>query len=105
MIFVIAFAAILAAKPSGSHFHGGAAGPVNLRVARPEGSSSAGYGTARPVTIVDAIEMTKLADPSYWGGGSSAGRVAQFSPDGTKFVVVLKKGNLENNTNEYSILL
>jgi dipeptidyl aminopeptidase/acylaminoacyl peptidase len=55
--------------------------------------------------MVDAIEMTKLADPIYWGGGSSAGRVAQFSPDGTKFVVVVKKGNLENNTNEYSILL
>jgi dipeptidyl aminopeptidase/acylaminoacyl peptidase len=63
------------------------------------------YATPRPVTIADAIEMTKLADPTYGGAGSSAGRVAQFSPDGRKFVVVVKKGNLKNNTNEYSILL
>ena len=109
MIFVIAFAAIVAAKPRGPQSGGGAARPASPRevrtATRPEGSWSAGYGTPRPVTIVDTIEMTKLADPIYWGGGSSAGRVAQFSPDGTKFVVVLKKGNLENNTNEYSILL
>jgi dipeptidyl aminopeptidase/acylaminoacyl peptidase len=60
----------------------------------------------RPVTVADTICMTKLGDPEYsvWGA-SSRGRVAQFSPDGTKFIVVFRKGNLEKNTNEYSILL
>ena len=62
-------------------------------------------GAKRPVTIEDVIEMNRLADPVYLGGGSSAGRVAQFSPDETKFVVVLRKGNLKNNSNDYSLLL
>jgi hypothetical protein len=59
----------------------------------------------RPVTIKDAIEMRTLADPDYLGGRSYAGRIAQFSPDGTKFVLVLRKGNLLKNTVEYSLLL
>jgi dipeptidyl aminopeptidase/acylaminoacyl peptidase len=59
----------------------------------------------RPVTVADAIRMTRLADDSYFKGGPSAGRVAHFSPDGKHFVVVLRKGNLEQNTNEYSLLL
>ena len=50
--------------------------------------------------------MTKLGDPDYAvSGASSQGHVAQFSTDGAKFVVVLRKGNLEKNTNEYSMLL
>jgi len=40
--------------------------------------------------------MTKL--------GAYSGR-AQFSPDGKKFVIVVKKGNLHENTNQYSLLL
>jgi dipeptidyl aminopeptidase/acylaminoacyl peptidase len=59
----------------------------------------------RPVTIADAIRMTRLGNRYYWRGGSSSGLVAQFSPDGKRFVVVLRKGNLERNTNEYSMLL
>jgi hypothetical protein len=59
----------------------------------------------RPVTMEDAIEMTRLADPYYVGGGSSNGRVAQFSPDKTKFVVVLRKGDIHNNSNEFSLLM
>lgn len=57
------------------------------------------------VNVSDAISMTKLADPWYWEGGSSSGRVATFSPDRKAFVVVLRKANLENNTNEFSALL
>lgn len=59
----------------------------------------------RAVTVADSIRMTHLADDYYLKGGSSAGRVALFSPAGKQFVVVLKKGNLEQNTNEFSLLL
>ncbi len=49
--------------------------------------------------------MTQWADRNYAAGGSSTGRVGIFSPDGKRFAVVLKKGNLTSNTNELSILL
>jgi hypothetical protein len=61
--------------------------------------------TKRPVTVADSIQMTRLAYPSYTEGGPSKGIVAKFSPDGKHFVVILKKGNLEANTNEYSLVL
>jgi dipeptidyl aminopeptidase/acylaminoacyl peptidase len=61
--------------------------------------------TKRPVTVADSIQMTRLGDPSYAEGALSNGIVAKFSPDGKRFVVILKKGNLEANTNEYSLLL
>ncbi len=50
----------------------------------------------RSVTVGDVIRMTRI--------GAYSER-AQFSPDGKKFVIVVKKGNLEKNTNEYSLLL
>ena len=61
--------------------------------------------TRRPVTVADCIRMTRFGDPYYAAGGSAHGLVAKFSPDGERFVVVVKKGNLELNTNEYSLLL
>jgi dipeptidyl aminopeptidase/acylaminoacyl peptidase len=62
-------------------------------------------GTVRPVTMADAITMTRLADPDYVNGADSQGRVAQFSPDGKQFVIIVRRGNLEQNTNEYEMLL
>src|SRR5437870_3001360 len=59
----------------------------------------------RPVTVADAIRMTQLGDSYYAAGGSSEGRVAQISPDGKQFTVVLKKGDLEHNVVTYSLLL
>jgi hypothetical protein len=59
----------------------------------------------RPVTVPDFIRMTRFGDPHYEEGGSSIGLVAKFSPDAKQFVVVLRKGNLEANTNEYSLVL
>ncbi len=55
-----------------------------------------------PVTITDAIRMTRLGD---LGDTWVPDHVAQFSPDRSKFVVILRKGNLEQNANEYSLLL
>jgi len=59
----------------------------------------------RPVEVADAIRMTRFGERSYLHGLSPLGNVAQFSPDGKKFVVILRKGNLENNTNQYSLLI
>src|SRR6266849_3342165 len=76
-------------------------GPVSLRAQAPDSQDSSN----RPITVADAIEMTRLADPDYLRSGSSKGHVAQFSPDGQKFVVILRKGNFEKNVNEFSLLL
>src|SRR5260370_33269527 len=59
----------------------------------------------RIIKAADAIEMTRLADPDYFNGLPSKGHVAHFSPDGKHFVVLVRKGYLENNTNEVSLLL
>jgi dipeptidyl aminopeptidase/acylaminoacyl peptidase len=59
----------------------------------------------RFVTVVDAIETTRWADQEYFNGYPSKGRVAHFSPNGKHFVVVLRKGNVVSNTNEFSMLL
>jgi len=70
------------------------------------GQSTAVAGlTKRPITVADSIQMTRLGDLSYNNGEPSRGIVAKFSPDGKRFVVILKKGNLEANTNEYSLVL
>ena len=76
----------------------------------PVGSTSTAQSTAmgltkRPATVADSIRMTRLGAPSYTDGAPSNGIVAKFSPDRTHFVVILKKGNLEANTNEYSLVL
>ena len=63
------------------------------------------HGTKRPITVQDAIEMTRLVDRRYSGGKPSTGHVAHFSPNGQQFVVLLKKGNLKENTSEFSLLL
>lgn len=59
----------------------------------------------RLVTVLDSIRMTRLGDRPYDWGAPSKGLVAKFSPDGKRFVVVLRKGNLETNTNDYSLIL
>jgi dipeptidyl aminopeptidase/acylaminoacyl peptidase len=58
----------------------------------------------RGATVADTIQMTRWADRSYFFGGSQ-GQVALFSPDGKRFVIAIKRGNIERNTNEYSLLL
>jgi dipeptidyl aminopeptidase/acylaminoacyl peptidase len=59
----------------------------------------------RPVTVSDAIVMTQLGDRDYNDEQSAKNDVARFSPDAEKFVIVVKRGNLEQNTNDYSLLL
>src|SRR5690348_9471307 len=66
---------------------------------------------ARLPTVRDGITMTQLAFvANIYGGppcgiGLGYGTVATFSPDGNKFVVVLRKGDIESDTNLYTMLL
>ncbi len=59
------------------------------------------------ITEEDAIRMVRIAGRgainSY--AGALTQDFAYFSPDGKQFVIILKKGNLERNTNDYSLLL
>jgi dipeptidyl aminopeptidase/acylaminoacyl peptidase len=59
-----------------------------------DGSSA----TKRQITVADATEMTRLVP-------SSDGRVVQFSPDGRRFVLLLRRGNSKKSVNEFSIFL
>jgi hypothetical protein len=74
-------------------------------VVRPNPVKSDSAAVKLPVTVADFIQMTRLGDPQYNAGAASKGLVAKFSPDGKRFVVVLRRGNLETNTNEYSLIL
>lgn len=60
------------------------------------------HATKRAVTVADSIQMTRFGDDAK---GYSAKRIVAFSPNGEQFVVVLKRGNLQDNTNEYSLVL
>jgi hypothetical protein len=75
-------------------------------VRQPAVQAQATGGTKRPFTVSDSIRMTQFAEDSVQAGIdlASYGSLA-FSPDRTKFVVVVKKGNIEKNTNQYSLLL
>ena len=53
--------------------------------------------TSRPVTVQDVIRMTQVVEGVH-------GQVAWFSPDGSQFLLVLKRGNLKRNTNDFELL-
>src|SRR6266850_6037053 len=63
--------------------------------------------TKHPVTVADSIKstITMLDDYRYPTGVYGAGSLAVFSPDEKRFAIVLRKGDVERNVNEYSILL
>jgi dipeptidyl aminopeptidase/acylaminoacyl peptidase len=56
----------------------------------------------RPIVVSDDVTMTVMGALDDSVGGSS---VAHFSPDGKWFVIVPKKANLEQDTNDSSLLL
>jgi dipeptidyl aminopeptidase/acylaminoacyl peptidase len=55
----------------------------------------------QPFTVADSIEMTHIIDPPENQKGSHP----QFSPDGSKFLVVTERGRLDSNVREYSLLI
>lgn len=56
----------------------------------------------RPITVADAVAMTTLeaTDDPF-----KQSPIALFSPDGKQFVVVVRTGNVQQDTNDFSILL
>jgi len=70
-------------------------------------SAAAGSTLApkRKVTVEDTVTMTRWVDQGYFFGGEPDGPVGIFAPDKTRFVVLVEKGNIENNLNEYSLLM
>jgi dipeptidyl aminopeptidase/acylaminoacyl peptidase len=58
----------------------------------------------RAVTVADAIAMTRFL--SFGEGGlASKDDAALFSPDGSRFLILVERGNLEKNTRVYSLFL
>jgi len=55
--------------------------------------------------VRDAIAMTKLGLPEEFLSGKPQDRAAIFSPDHERVSCRAQKGNLERNTNEFSVLL
>ena len=58
----------------------------------------------RPVTVVDTIRMTRIAGNGYQSLRPKSG-FAVFSPDGKQFAIVIARGDVEKNSNEYSLLV
>jgi dipeptidyl aminopeptidase/acylaminoacyl peptidase len=66
---------------------------------------SAGPGSQkRGVTVADAISMARIVGTPYPYISPKNG-FAVFSPDGEHFAIVVAKGNLRHNTNDYSLLV
>jgi dipeptidyl aminopeptidase/acylaminoacyl peptidase len=57
----------------------------------------------RYATVRDAIEATTLADRTYLLGGYPASEPAVFSPDRSSFVVVTRQGNVDTDSNLFSL--
>jgi hypothetical protein len=57
----------------------------------------------RAIEVKDIIEMTRVANAACPSDGGSPSETNQLSPDKSRFFVVLSKGNLRGNVNEYSL--
>ena len=69
------------------------------------GRSAAGKTVSRrAVTVADAISMTRFLGFGE-GGLASKDDAALFSPDGSRFLILIERGDLEGNTRVYSLFL
>ena len=59
----------------------------------------------RSVTVADTIRMTRVAGRSGYPSFRPKSGFAVFSPDGKHFAIVVARGNIEKNTNDYSLLI
>src|SRR5260370_41869759 len=58
----------------------------------------------RAITVADAIGMTRFLGFDK-GGPASKDDAALFSPDRSRFLILVERGNLEGNTRVYSLFL
>jgi poly(3-hydroxybutyrate) depolymerase len=59
----------------------------------------------RAITFSDTITMTRLSGSEGIPAGSIPEGFALFSPDRHQFLLILRRGNLERDTNDFSMLL
>lgn len=112
-VFLVDFLSIMAWTPSLRRGKSNSGLDVqdfaSFRGARQTGRSGApsGIESRRLVTVADAIQMTRIAGRNAINtySGSLGKDFVSFSPDGKRLVLLVKKGNLEQNTNDYSMLL
>lgn len=97
----------------------GAAGRCSIHRVEPErstgyalastrGNTGSSGGVKRLPSVRDSIEMTRVAGSGqsrWYYTGASSSDFATFSPDGKRFVIVVKRGVLQDDTNRYSMLL
>lgn len=69
-----------------------------------QGAAQGSLSEKRPITVDDAIAMTRLGEGDYFSGGDEW-HAAHFSPNGKLFVVVLRRGNIKRNTNDFTLYL
>ena len=76
-----------------------------LGLARPMSAPTRLQGAAkRPIAVSDIIGMTRIAGSPYFAYRPKSG-FAAFSPDGHQFAIVVFRGNVQTNTNDYSLFL
>ena len=79
---------------------------IQAAAAQAAGKASTERSAAKsPVTVADAIEMTQIGHRPGSDDYRSHDNVVEFSPDRSKFVFVTSRGNLKNNTVEFSLLV
>src|SRR5207237_8747719 len=59
----------------------------------------------KSVAAAATIRMSTVPETRYAAEDTSKGRIALFSPDNTRFVIVTERGILETNEREFSLLL
>jgi len=97
---ILAGFALLALHSSGT--------PVESQTRRvPNQPNEDANSARRRFSQEDSIGMVRIAGPGAISeyAGTLTKDFACFSPDGNKFAIILKKGNLETNTNDYTVFL
>lgn len=92
----------------GSSFSGELVKVIAANMPSSKGAQEPTAGLSRrTVSERDAITMQVISGPGASSnyGGTLTRDFAIYSSDGSKFVIILRRGNLRNNTNEYSMLL
>ena len=59
----------------------------------------------KSITVADTIRMTTVPETQYAAEDESKSRIALFSPDGKRLVIVTEHGLLDSNEREFSILM